>query len=58
MFHKLAQSVAFDDMQAIHAFREGTAVFAVLFLLYVQLVCVGRRALLWSAGQMQLRARC
>ena len=43
MFHKLAQSVAYDDMQAIHSFREGTAFFAALFLLYVQLVCVGRR---------------
>ena len=57
MFHKLAQSVAFDDMQAIQAFREGTAFFAVLFLLYVQLVCAGRRPLLWNAGQMQFRTR-
>lgn len=57
MLHKLAQSVSFDDMQAIQAFREGTAFFAVLFLLYVQLVCVGRRALLWNAGQMQFRTR-
>jgi len=57
MFHKLAQSVAFDDMQAIQAFREGTAFCAVLFLLYVQLVCVGRRAFLWNAGQMQFRTR-
>ena len=57
MFHKLAQSVAFDDMQAIQAFREGTAFCAVCFLLYVQLVCVGRRAFLWNAGQMQFRKR-
>ena len=57
MLHKLAQSVSFDDMQAIQAFSEGTAFFAVLFLLYVQLVCAGRRALLWNAGQMQFRTR-
>lgn len=40
MFNKLATSVAFDDMQAIQAFREGAAFFAVLVLLYMHLVYV------------------
>jgi hypothetical protein len=54
MFSKLATSVAFDDMQAIEAFREGAAFFAVLvFVVYAFGVCVGRSAILWNVGQMQ-----
>ena len=45
MFHKLAQSVAFDDMQAIQAFREGTAFCAVLFFV-VCAACVRWQAYL------------